>query len=200
MCGQRTLLKTRITDWEYGSCRYGGLSKYGSISWTGSGTFLAEGRVSFPLGVRTHSSQNVALADWTKALFAGSAASCSLGVPRKGMFPIESSTSSVLSSMVIVPRISWPAIASDNTLFGFSVSFWNAGGNGPLVFPGLSFSMTTSATGCCLLVSSFSGGGGCTGGVGTLTGLMARPSMGGLALGHPGWGFSGVNFGSCSRG
>lgn len=31
-CGQRTLLKIRITTWEYCNCRYVGSPKYGSIS------------------------------------------------------------------------------------------------------------------------------------------------------------------------
>jgi hypothetical protein len=70
-----------------------------------------------PRSHRTHSIQNVALAEWTKAFCgiaaaaAGEEARSGSASPRNGMFPIELLMPVVERSIWIKPRMSWPAIA-----------------------------------------------------------------------------------------
>src|SRR5208282_2109224 len=144
--------------------------------------------------MRTHSIQKVAVADFTNALevltLSGSA-----GFPRNGMLPIESWTASVERLIVIVPRMSWPAIASRNTELGSSTAAWknagsrtNGGTYGPLLCePTPSLLSSTSGTMC----SRFGGGGV----DGISTGWIPRPKGA-----KPVGGGTGVNAGRLAMG
>src|SRR5271167_1077405 len=181
-CGHRTLLKIRITTCEYCSCRNVGCGKKGSIAIiAGFDPFVATGGTP---GMRTHSIQKVALACETKALaLVGFSGTLGFGIPRNGMFPMLLATPVVESWIVIVPRISWPAIASRNTELGSLMDPWNSAGNGPVLCePVPSLVMSTSGTMCSLLL--LSGGG-------TSTGWIPSPSavaLGGLNVGRPAMG------------
>ena len=83
-------------------------------------------------GMRTHSIQNVALADETKALAGIAAAAVGLGaragfeIPRNGMFLIQLPTPFVERLIVIKPRMSWPAIAFLKMELGSLMNPWKA--------------------------------------------------------------------------
>src|SRR5580658_6072701 len=102
--------------------------------------------------MRTHSIQKVALAEDTKAFgLTGFCACVAFGSPRNGMFPIEFVTAAVESSIVIVPRMVWLAMAPRRMEFGSLMKPWNSDGYGPLLCePTMSAATLTSGTMCSL--------------------------------------------------